>query len=498
MEYLLLPSRFPSVSAAKARAWLLPLALSLALAGCATLESQGERPGGLSLPDSAPRTTGLDTPSQAEHKKMVALFGGEYKAPHAENYLNAILAKLAPASEQPSLVYKATILNTPTVNAFALPSGNLYATRGLLALANDTSEVAAVMAHEIAHVTARHASLRAEQEKRAELISQAAAVIQSRSRSEELAVTSKLSIAGFSRQNELDADAIGVRVIARAGYDPYGAPRFLAALGRSTALRTSLISQKQDSKPDILSTHPSTPERIALATTAARQIAAPGIIELDRANYLSVIDKMTFGDDPSEGVLRGTKFLHPRLGFTFTAPDGFALENMTQAVLGMKSGGAEAMRLDSVRLPTTTTLESHLSSGWIDGLLESSVERTEINGIEAVLATARAGEWNFRLAVFRMGGEVYRLIYAAKALNDETDRRFRASIGTFRRISNEEATRVKPLRLEIVTATEGDTAESLSRRMVVPHHPLEHFLLLNGLEKASTLQPGEKYKIVTE
>jgi predicted Zn-dependent protease len=452
------------------------------------------------VPSAAPRTVGIETAAAVEHKKMIEAFGGEYKAPTAERYLNEILVKLAQASEHPGEAYKVTILNSPVVNAFALPSGNLYVTRGMLALANDTAEVAAVMAHEIAHVTARHALQRAEQEKRAAVISQAASVIQSRQKGEEVEATAKQTIASFSRQQEFEADRIGVNVIARAGYDPYGASRFLASLERSTALRASLLGQPSGgSKPDILATHPATPERTANALKVARQIGAPGIGVSNRAAYLASIDGMMFGDDPGEGSIRGRKFIHPKLGFAFLAPEGFFLENLSQAILGIKSGGNEALRLDNVRLAQTSSLESYLSSGWIDGLMQSSIEAREINGMPAVLATARAGEWNFRLAVIRFdAANVYRLIFAARTLTEDVDKRFIASIGSFQRISPDEAAAIHPLRIQVASAQADDTAENLARKMIVPDRPLEHFLLLNGLEKGGPLQAGERYKLVTE
>ncbi len=234
-----------------------------------------------------------------------------------ERYLNEILVKLANADEHAGEPYKVTILNSPIVNAFALPPGNVYVTRGLLALANDASEVAAVMAHEIAHITAKHALQREEEEKRAAVISQAASVIQNKQKSVRRSrPLAQRTIASFSRQQELEADQIGIKVSAKAGFDPYGAARFLGALGRSAALRGSLMSQYASAgKPDILATHPSTPDRVTQAINAARQIGAPGIGKTDRAAYLAAIDGMTFGDDPAEGAIRGRKFVHGRLGF---------------------------------------------------------------------------------------------------------------------------------------------------------------------------------------
>ncbi len=473
--------------------------LLAALGGCAAVEGQGRGAVPAEAPAAAPRVL-VESTSSAEHKRMVALFGGEYKDAAAEHYLNGVLARFTDVADDENRAYRITILNSPIVNAFALPSGDLFVTRGLLALANDGSEVAAVMAHEIAHVTKRHALARAEQEKRAAVISKAAMVIQNRQRGEEMEATAKLSIAGFSRQQELEADETGIKTVARAGYDPYGASRFLASLGRSSALRASLIGQNaSSSKPDILATHPSTPERVAQAVKVARAIAGPDIGTSDREAYLSAIDLIMFGDDPADGTIRGRKFTQPRLGFSFMAPDGFVLENSTQAVLGVKEGGVEALRLDSVAVPTATSLDSYLASGWIDGLMASSTQSIDVNGMPGVTATARAGEWNFRVAVIRFSPtEVYRLIFAAHMLDAAQEKQYRAAIDSFRKIDPDEAGKVRPLRIGLLTAKAGDTAASMSTRMVVPDKPLETFELLNGLMGAGPLKLGQKYKLVIE
>ncbi len=479
---------------------LLAAITALLLAACASMEPQDSTPFNAAAPLPPPRVPAVDEKTSAEHRRMIALFDGEYKYPPAEAYLNDILVKLANADEGAAEPYKVTILNSPIVNAFALPPGNVYVTRGLLALATDASEVAAVMAHEIAHITAKHALQREEEQKRAAVISQAASVIQSKQKSQEVEALAQKTIASFSRQQELEADQIGIRVSAKAGFDPYGAARFLGALGRSAALRSSLMSQYANTgKPDILATHPSTPDRVAQAINAARQIGAPGIGKTDRAPYLAAIDGMTFGDDPAEGAIRGRKFLHGRLGFAFLAPEGFVLENASQALLGIKAGGAEALRLDSVRVPQTTPLTTYIAGGWIDGLIESSIETAEVNGMPAVTATASAGEWNFLLAVIRFEPDrVYRVIFATRVLTDEAKERFRASIDSFHRVSADEVKAVRPLRLAISVAKPGDTADTLAARMAVPERPLDYFLLINDLARNDPLQRGERYKIVVE
>ena len=466
------------------------------LAACSTIGEQGEVVPKLQAP-AAPRFI-TETTSSAEHKRMVALFGGEYRNPAIAGYLNGILAKFAASDEAGGRAYRVTILNTPIVNAFALPSGDIFVTRGLLALANDGSEVAAVMAHEIAHITERHAVAREEEERRAAVVSKVAHLVQNKQRGDEIEALGKLSIAGFSRQQELQADQRGIQTIAKVGYDPYGASRFLQALNRSSALKAALMGQASASKPDILATHPSTPDRIAAAVKVARGFGAPDIGARERDAYLQVIDGLPFGDDPAEGTVRGRRFIQPRLGFTFTAPEGFVLENSTQAVLGIKDGGIDALRLDSVAKPDGMSLDAYVRSGWIEGLLDSSVEPIEVNGLPAVTALARSGEWNFRIAAIGNGDTIYRVIFATHGLDPAQEKAFRAAFDSFRRISPAEAEKVKPLRITVVAAKPGDTPASLSSRMVSTDKPLETFELLNGLEGSAALKPGERYKLVTE
>ncbi len=484
------------MAAKRRQAWRFPglgpaLATLLLVSGCSTLERQG----GLNVETPAPAPPKPAVADTAERKKLIAMFGGEYRWPRAENYLNDVLSKLARVSDTPNQPYRVTILNSGAINAFALPTGDLFVTRGLLALANDTAEISAVMAHEIGHVTARHAFLRAEQEKTAQVITRAATVIQSRQKGEQLESTSALSLAGFSRQQELEADKIGIRAAARAGYDPFGASRFLTALGRASELRNEMTGQKSD-KPDLLSSHPSTPERIAGALSEARQIGAPGVGDVARAPYLAAIDGMAFGDDPKDGAIIGRQFLHPRLGFAFEAPEGFVLENSHAAVLGVADGGAEALRLDSVRAPAGKSLTAYLTSGWIDGLLPSSVETGQVNGLPAVFADARAGEWNFRVAVIAWRDEFYRIIFAVKSLTPEMRQKFAASIGSFRALAPEEAKVAATLRLRIVAASKQDTIATLAARMATGDHATEQFMMLNGIGEDG-VKPGESYKIVS-
>jgi predicted Zn-dependent protease len=207
---------------------------------------------------------------------------------------------------------------------------------------------------------------------------------------------------------------------------------------------------------------------------------------------------MVYGEDPSEGFARGRHFLHPKLGFTFAAPPGFTLDNTAQAVLGLKEGGGEALRLDVVAVPAEQSLPDYLKSGWMENVDPTSVEEFSVNGFPAATATAGGGNWSFRLYAVRFGSEVYRFIFAAKAKSMQVDLAFRESIMSFRRMTLKESQQVRPLRLKIVTVGPNDTVEKLAQRMAMSDHFLERFRTLNGIGQQDRLKPGDKVKVVVE
>ncbi len=469
-------------------------ALALALFGCADTSRLGER-----VPLREPPKVADTGPAQREHQRILAAYGGIYQDPRLEALISQTVERLVAASERPDLRYKVTILNSPSVNAFALPNGQLYVTRGLVALANDTSELASVLSHEMAHVIARHAAIREDQIKQAMLVSQVASDVFNDPQMGALALAkNKIALATFSRGQELEADGIGVGISSRAGFDPYGAVRFLSAMGRNAELRPA-VGGVDPRLLDFLSSHPATPERMKISQANARQYSAPGAGERDRATYLASLDGLTYGEDPSEGFVRGRRFLHPRLGFTFTAPDGFVLDNTAQAVLGVKDGGGQALRVDVVRVPPEQTLTDYLGSGWIENVEQGSIEQLTINGFAAATAAAKGDQWVFRLYVVRFSStDVYRFIFATKQRTPEVDHIFRESVSTFRRMSPAESQAAKPLHLKVVTVQSGDTAERLASRMAVADRPLERFLVINGLGAGHPLKPGDQVKIVVE
>ncbi len=474
--------------------------LALMLAACTASPPSLEPQASLSPPPKPSETSDMSPAVLREHQRILAAYGGVYNDPRLQATIEQTVERLVAASERPDLHYRVTMLNSQSINAFALPTGQLYVTRGLVALANDESELASVLAHEMGHVVARHAAIREEQAKQAALVGRVVTDVISDPEVGALALAkSKLALASFSRAQEFEADAIGIGIASRAGYDPYGAVRFLTSMEHNSELKPQQNGAAIDPRaPDFLSSHPATPERISNAQANARQYTGPASGGREKQAYLSGIDGIVFGEDPSEGFVRGRRFLHPRLGFTFTAPEGFTLENTAQAVLGVRHGGGQALRLDVVRVPSEQTLAGYLTSGWIENIDAGTVEDVTINGFAGATAAAKGDQWDFRLYAVRFGSDVYRFIFASKHRTPETDRVFRESIGTFRRMSLAEIEDAKPLRLQVVTVGPNDTVEKLAGRMALADRQVERFRVLNGLEPGERLKSGSEVKIVVE
>lgn len=471
--------------------------LLAALTGCGSIGMRDEMISSTSQP---PLTAGLATPkSDPEHERIVASYGGLYDDPAAAQAVARAVGRLVAASDDPSLSYRITILNSPAINAFALPSGNLYVTRGLIALADDTSEMAAVIAHEMAHVTTRHAAARARRAEAASEVNRVVANVMQDQDAQRLALAStQLSLARFSQVQELEADAIGIRTLARAGFDPFASSRFLSSMARFADYRSLRGSGSGAARnPDFLSSHPSTPERISFAVRAAREIGAPGIGEQEKDQYLLGLDGMVFGDDPSEGFVRGRAFLHKGLGIQFTVPAGYVLENTTKAVLGTDSTGT-AMRFDGVSLPPETALLDYLGTGWVNGLDAASVREKTIGEFAVATATARADGWIFQIGLLRKGKTVFRFIFAAQEGQAALEAALDETLNGFRRLTPEESARLRPLHLRIQRVKPGDTVERLAEQMSGTERKVDLFRILNGLGPTDTPEVGHLVKIVSD
>ncbi len=488
------------VPAAPAVLGALLLALP-ALPGCVTTNpATGERELTPFMSPAEERRIGAE-----EHPRLLARFGGVYDDVEIGAYVAEIGGRLAKSSELPDLEFTFTVLNSPVVNAFALPGGYVYVTRGLLALANSEAELASVLAHEIGHVTARHS---AQRYSRAVATNLGTAILGAATQSsaiEQLGqIGGELFLKGYSREQEFQADMLGVRYTSRVGYDPEASATFLRALAGYGALERELAGREdRDALQDLFATHPRTEDRVRKAIAAARGSGARADAPRRRDRFLETVEGLLYGDDPEQGLVRGRTFVHPDLGFAFAAPPGYRLFNTRDAVFAKGPENA-LIRFDAARERTAADVVSYLTRTWARGLALSDVERIRINGMEAATGRAtialRGGRADLRLVAIRFSPDaIYRFTMVTPlAVEPGLRRELRRTTYSFRRLERGEAAAYRPFRLGVVTVEPGDTVESLARRMPFEDFRVARFLALNGLPQGVRLSPGRRVKIVIE
>src|SRR5690606_5106288 len=479
------------------RVTLLSVSL-LALAACTSLTGSNisvGRTGDNPAPNVVPAGTAPDDEvlGGREHPRIVAAYGGVYEDRQAEIMVARIVGRLLAAANQPNAQFQVTILDSSEVNAFALPGGYIYVTRGILALASDTSELAAVLAHEISHVTLRHARARTDKTRTTQIVDRViTGVFGGDTSTDAVANRTRQSLAAFSQNQELEADREGIKVAGKAGYDPQAAARFLGVMSRFAAFSAG------DSKGDegFLSSHPATPDRIEKALQTARSLfGTQPVGDTDRDAYLSAIAGLTFGDSPAQGSIVGQRFIHAGSKFTFTVPSGYSLQKSQSAVVGV-AGDGEAVRFDSAQVQPNMALTDYLKSGWIAGLKAETVAAHSFNGIEMATGLAQTDQWFFRVAVMRLDGDVYRFIFAAKADSQRFMQGAETTIQSFRRTEAADLNQIRPLSIRLVTARAGDNADSLARQMANIPGGRDLFYILNNLFPGDAVVPGQRYKVV--
>jgi predicted Zn-dependent protease len=484
---------------------LIPLACALALAsGC------------LSTPN--PATGGQDfTPFMSpakearigadEHPKILARFGGVYQDPAIGGYVAEVGGRVMAHAGAQRQAFRFTVLNSPQVNAFALPGGYVYVTRGLLALANSEAQLAGVLAHEVGHVVARHT---AQRYNRAIFTSLGAAVLGAvtgnRLVDQLVQIGGELYLKGFSRDQEFEADTLGVRYMAGAGYDAGAQARFLAAMGSHSALERQIAgAQGRDPIADFFATHPRSEDRVQRAIAAAQGSASAAGAPRRRERYLDTIQGLIYGDDPAQGLVRGRVFSHPKLGFSFTVPPGYRLINTDQAVFAKGPNGA-AIKFDGAkREDAGRDVLSYLSRVWAARLSLVEVERITVNGMPAAtgqtMVKARGGgKANLRLVAIRFARDriVRFMMLTPFADLDRLRPELQRTTFAFRRLGRAERPWLKPLRLRLVRYGPGDSIEALAAKLPLEGYKVARFRTLNGLGPNDRPRPGIRLKTVAE
>lgn len=470
------------------------------LSGCTVNPATGEQvfTGGM----SASQELAI---GRQQHPQIIKAFGGEYGTPEFRRYIDGIGQLLARTVERKNFKYKFTVLNSGIVNAFALPGGYIYISRGLLALAETEAEVAGVLAHELGHINALHHGRRQGQEMLAGLGVAIAGAAVGREVAELGSVVAQGALRSYSREHELESDTLALRYMARAGYDTGAMVEFLSKMRDDTRLEAKRLGKSPDKADEFnyLATHPAPIERVRRASAQAAQYRVRNPI-VGRDVYLRKIAGMLYGDDPEQGFVRGRVFVHPKLRFRFEVPKGFTLFNSDRAVIAKGPNDATIV-FDSARKPSDGPVRYYLTDVWVPRARLQNVETLTVNGMEAATAITnagtRSGQRNVRLLAIRKNlHTIYRFLFLTHPRDTRrwsTD--FRRTSHSFRILSKAEADRFKPLRVRTVRVKRGDTDASLARRMANgDEFALERFRVLNGLRGNKRLRAGQLVKIVSE
>jgi predicted Zn-dependent protease len=427
---------------------------------------------------------------------------GVYEDEALQRYVQDIGMRLARASERPALPWQFMVVDVPAVNAFALPGGYIYLTRGILPFLDNEAQLAGVLGHEIGHVTARHSAQQYTKVTTTGVGLTLLSIFVPEARPfQGLAETAfSVMFLKYGRDDELQADRLGVGYAAETGWDPAGVAGML-----NTLARLDEASGSRKGVPNWLSTHPAPADRVQEIQSVIQQASAklPGKPVVDRAQYQNHIDGIIFGDSPSEGIVRGSQFLHPvlRLGITF--PQGWEIQNTKTQVVAKAPEREQYVLLQSVQSAQGSIEQvargSMANSGWrqVDG------QRVEINGLDAYVGTYQGSMEGLGNVVTRAAHIVHQQrVYVLAGLApgnafQAAEQEFMQTIRSFRALSAAEAERIRPNLVDLYTVRSGDTWEAIAEHgggIVKP----ATLAIMNNYEPAQPPRQGDRIKIVVE
>lgn len=425
---------------------------------------------------------------------------GQVENRELQAYMNDIGQKLAAVSHRPQLEWHFTVVDVPVVNAFALPGGYIYITREIMAYMNNEAELAGVVGHEIGHVTARHS---VSQISRAQLFSLGLGVgsivsptFQQLSGLAETGLG--LLFLKHGRDDERQSDELGVQYMTQIGYDPRVFADFFKVF-------QALQEESGQVLPSWLSTHPAPPDRIERTLKSAQAaIAQRGTnnLTVDRQGFLRKVDGVVFGENPREGFMQESWFLHPELRFKIRFPRGWQVQNTRSVVAAVDPGGAAAIQLTLAREQASPedyagTLSRQPGIRMLDG------QRTSINGNPAFLGAWEVQDQNSGrslgvLAAFiTYRGNLYQIAGLTAVQNlRAASGTFEDSLKSFDQLDDPQALNAQPDHVRLHTTRAGDTLRSLAERVGNRRVTIDQLALLNRLEPNEPLKAGVQVKLI--
>ena len=469
---------------------LLVVATGAFVTACTTVKATGERR--LNLVGEEQE---IQMGREADRQIVGSM--GLYEDEELQRYVEALGKQIAATTERPNLPWTFRVVDDDTVNAFALPGGFIYVTRGILTTLSNEAELAGVLGHEIGHVTAQHQVIQLSQQQLAQLgVGVAAVAVPGLQDYLPLAgIGLQLLFLKFSRADESQADELGVRYMTNVREDPRQLISVMQTLGAvSKAAGAGAI-------PEWLSTHPAPANR---EQRISRQLETLGVAEasfepVNRDGYLRLLDGAVYGKDPREGYSRGNRFFHPAMRFLFLFPEGWQIINQKQAVIGLSPQQDAAIQISLAQQETAEAAAQGLFNQ--EGVSAEGVRRTTINGFPAQAGGFRArteqGVLQGQAAFLTYGERVFQILgYSAEASWPRYGGAVQDSLYSFNRLTDPQALAVQPMRMSI---------ERVGRSMTLQEFqagspssvPLEELALINQMQPDTVLQAGQLVKRVT-
>ena len=442
--------------------------------------------------------------AQRDHADLVRELGGAETGPRAA-YVESIGRRVAAPSgvANPGQAFHFTTLNSAVENAFSVPGGYVYITRQLMGLMDDESQLAFALGHEVGHVAANHAHIREQYAQRNPLgvFGTIIGAIFGSGITDVLQARARLDTLSFSRDQEYQADTLGLRYMIAAGYDPAGASGILANLSREAALQARVQGRSNRQIPEWASTHPLSENRMQRALAQAQQTGRMGQGIRNRDTFLSEIEGIYVDDDPAQGIIDGASFTHPDLRIQFSVPQGYLMSNGTDAVTISGSAGKAQFRggafngtLDNAILLAFR----QLTRGQVNFPVPPP-QHVTINGMAAAVTTAQintdSGLIDASVAAYQWDAQrIYYFVMLTPGGYGVAP--FAPMINSLRKITPAEAAAIRPRVIHIETVKPGDSIQSLASRMAYRDFRLERFLSINGLAANGALAPGRKVKLI--
>lgn len=443
---------------------------------------------------------------QKEHQKMIAQFG-IYKDAELAAYVDRIGQKIAKVSSRPELEYTFTVLDDEMVNAMALPGGFVYVSRGILARMNSESELAAVLGHEIAHVTQKHAIRNQNKGKFLNAMTLIAAVVTQQGALFELGdIASGILMKGYGRDFELEADEVGAGFMAKAGYSPDAMIKTIDILKANDKLEYAHARIEQR-EPRVyhgfLATHPDHDTRYETAIREAGKLSQNYSEFADQGEFLEKLNGLGWGSRKQVGVVRNNRFYHPKLGIKVIYPEGWRIESTQKGIMGQSIVGDAAIEVRGGRLYKGATPRAYAEDKLGMDIREGS--DITIDGLKAFLGIANRFESHFgprptRVAVIfdDRRKQAYILTGAGKhdlrAISD--DKTFIRTIFSFSRMSQEDFKAAVAPKVQIVRAEDGTTFAALAAQSPLTNYAEDTLRVINGLYPSGEPKAGQLIKIV--